>query len=64
MATAKAGAAVTIAGRTKASLDAAAAGPTITPLQLDAGDDAALAHYFEGCEPFDHLVVTTDGPVA
>jgi NAD(P)-dependent dehydrogenase (short-subunit alcohol dehydrogenase family) len=60
---AAAGAAVTIAGRSKAGLEAAAAGTALTPLQLDASEEAALAQYFDACEPIDHLVITTGGRV-
>jgi NAD(P)-dependent dehydrogenase (short-subunit alcohol dehydrogenase family) len=54
------GAMVTVAGRNLARLAAAAAaiGPQARTKVLDITDEAAVAAFFDGLEPFDHLVMT------
>ena len=66
---AKAGAAVTIASRSRAKLDAALAriGGKARAVVLDSGDQAAIEGFFAGEAPWDHVVVsaaqTPSGPV-
>ena len=62
---AEAGARVTIASRSRAKLDAAIAAigsapaaVTVTGIQLDITDDAAVAAYFSSDDTWDHVVVS------
>ena len=63
------GAAVTIASRSQAKLDAAVAtlGDGATAAALDTGDEAAVSRFFADRAPFDHIVIsaaqTPSGPV-
>ncbi|GAB3628704.1 short-chain dehydrogenase [Pandoraea terrae] len=63
------GAAVTIASRSQAKLDAAlsAIGPGARAVKLDTTDADAVQHFFDGHDPWDHVIVsaaqTASGPV-
>jgi len=59
-AAAQAGASVLVASRDAARLARAAAaiGPAATTATLDVTDEAAVADFFAGQAPFDHLVIT------
>ncbi|MGY4480277.1 SDR family oxidoreductase [Bradyrhizobium sp. USDA 3364] len=69
MEAAKAGAAVTIASRSRAKLDVALAdlGSSVQGRQLDTTDDAVVESFFASEAAWDHVVVsaaeTTNGPV-
>jgi NAD(P)-dependent dehydrogenase (short-subunit alcohol dehydrogenase family) len=66
---ATAGAAVTIASRSKAKLEAARGtlGQSVEAVELDTADGAAVEHFFAAGAPWDHIVVsaaqTPSGPV-